>query len=148
MKSAGAIAFELRASRLLIAVVATMAALALVALWLSGLHETAWLAVVVSLIVVVSTIRVVRPLYDSRWQRACWNADGVWSLADAAQTMTTARLLGWSAFGLALLVRLRDDAGRNVTLYLLPDNLDRDTRRQLRVRLTQEAAIAASPTSR
>lgn len=146
MKSAIAIAFELRPSRRLIAAATAVAMFALAALWLSGLREMVSIAAVASLVVVMAAIRALRPLYAPRWQRACWNADGAWILSDATQTSTSAQLLGWSAFGLALLVRLRDDAGEAVTLYLLPDNLDRDTRRQLRVRLTQQGA--GSPTSR
>lgn len=140
MKSAGAIAFELRPSRLLIAALATMAGVSLVAIWGSGLYATAWLAATVSLVALVAVTRTIWRLHDSRWRRAGWNADGFWTLLDATQTAVGAQLLGWRAFGLTLLLRLRSDAGEAVTLYLLPDNLDRDTRRRLRVRLDQESA--------
>lgn len=148
MKSAGAIAFELRPSRLLTVALVGMTGLALVALWASGLHEVAWVAAIVSGLVVSAATRTVLRLQRLRWQRVSWNSDGAWTLLDATQTAARAQLLGWNAFGLSLLVQLRSDAGEAVTLYLLPDNLDHATRRQLRVRLTQDSARAASPTSR
>lgn len=148
MKSAGAIAFDLRPSRLLIVALAGMTGLGIVALWASGFHEAIWLAAAVSLLVVLAAMRSLRRLWRSRWQRASWNADGAWTLVDAAHTAERARLLGWNALGLSLLVQLRSDAGEAVTLYLLPDNLDHATRRQLRVRLAQDSARAVSPTPR
>lgn len=146
MKSAGAIAFDLRPSRLLTVALTTMAGMALVAIWASGLHEATWLAAAVSLLVVLAAMRAVRRLQRSRWRRASWNADGAWTLLDAAHTAERAGLLGWSALGLSLIVQLRGDAGEAVTLYLLPDNLDHATRRQLRVRLAQDGARAMSLT--
>ena len=98
-----------------------------------------------TLLVLLVALHRIRRLQPQRWQRAGWNAEGIWTLLDDAQSATAAQLLGWHAIGLMLLVRLRSEAGEGVTLYLLPDNLDRDTRRRLRVRLAQEAWL---PTSR
>jgi len=146
MKSAAAIAFELRPSRLLARALVGIALLALLAIGLSGLRHWPWIAVAIGLIVAVTVLRTLRRLRHSRWRRAGWNADGGWTLLDGAQIAVGAHLLGWRAFGLNLLVRLRTAAGEAVTLCLLPDNLDRDTRRRLRVRLDQEAARPLPPT--
>ena len=55
------------------------------------------------------------------------------------------QLTAWHALGLCLLLRLRSAAGERANLVLLPDNLDADTRRRLRVRLQQTSAAAAVP---
>ena len=146
MKSAAAIAFELRPSRLLAGVLVGVALLALLAIGLSGLRHWPWIAVAVGLVVAATLLRTLGRLRRPRWRRAGWNADGVWTLLDGAQIAVGAHLLGWRGFGLSLLLRLRTAAGEAVTLCLLPDNLDRDTRRRLRVRLDQEAARSAPPT--
>ncbi|WP_257385224.1 protein YgfX [Tahibacter caeni] len=147
MKSAAAIAFELRPSRLLAGALAGIALLAVLAIALSGLRRWPWIAAAVGIAVALVLLRTLRRLRRPRWRRAGWNADGVWTLLDGAQIAVGAHLLGWRAFGLSLLLRLHTAAGEAVTLCLLPDNLDRDTRRRLRVRLDQEAARPPPPTT-
>ncbi|MBL8298969.1 MAG: hypothetical protein JNN30_11575 [Rhodanobacteraceae bacterium] len=139
MKSARAIAFELRPSHALIATLGCVALLALLSVWNSGLRDYPGLAAGLSLVVVLVTARTASSLRQRGWLRASWNADGSWALLDASQTAVSAVLLGWSGLGLMLILRLRTMAGQAVIVYLLPDNMDRDLRRQLRVRLDQEA---------
>ena len=148
MKSAGAIAFDVRPSRLLIVALLAAALLALASLWLSGLRDVPWIAACLTGAVLFAAIHRIRRLRGLRWKRAGVNADGAWTLLDATQTALSVDLVGWSALGLVLLLRLRSTAGESVTLYLTPDNLDRDTRRRLRVRLAQLGSVPASPTSR
>lgn len=140
MKSVGAIAFDLRVSRLLVAAVAAVVVLALAAIWLSRLREWPWFAAAASLALAGYAAYALSQPYRLRWRRVGWNADGSWLLQDADHAIASAQLQGWSAFGLTLLLRLRSAAGEPVLLFLLPDNLDRDTRRRLRVRLSQQAA--------
>jgi toxin CptA len=147
MKSASAIAFELRPSGALVALLGATALLAVLSIWASGLRAHPWIAASLGFLVVFSAARVVGGLLDRRWHRAGWNADGAWTLLDASQSVVGATLLGWSGLGLALVLRLRTTAGQAVTVCLLPDNLDRDTRRRLRIRLEQEAS-SLPPTSR
>ncbi|HVH33140.1 MAG TPA: hypothetical protein VM847_03400, partial [Tahibacter sp.] len=111
MKSAAAIAFELRPSRLLAGALVGVALLALLAIGLSGLRHWPWIAVAVGLVVAATLLRTLGRLRRPRWRRAGWNADGVWTLLDGAQIAVGAHLLGWRGFGLSLLLRLRTAAG-------------------------------------
>lgn len=148
MKSASAITFELRPSRLLAAAVLVIAALAALSVWLSELRRWPVAAILACVAIVLPVAAALVALRRTRWQRAGWNADGQWSLLDTRQNAVGAQLLGWSAMGLSLRLRLRTTAGETVVVHLLPDNLDHDTRRRLRVRLTQESGrIQAPPTS-
>lgn len=148
MKSASAITFDLRPSRLLVAALLIIAALAAASVWLSELRRWPGVAILACVAIAVLVAWTLPPLLRVRWLRAGWNADGQWSLLDTGQTAEGAQLLDWSALGLSLRLRLRTTAGETVTVHLLPDNLDRDTRRRLRVRLTQETGrIEAPPTS-
>ena len=148
MKSASAIAFDLRPSRLLVAALLIVAVLAMASIWLSELRRWPVAAILIGVAVAVLVAWTLPPLLRRRWLRAGWNAEGQWSLLDTHQTAVGAQLLDWSTLGLSLRLRLRTTAGETVTVHLLPDNLDRDTRRRLRVRLTQETGrIAAPPTS-
>jgi toxin CptA len=145
MKSATAIAFDLRPSRLLTLALALLAALAVTAIWLSRLGQSPLIAAAASAVVALLVRQRVARLWQLRWRRLGWNADGNWLLLDAAQAQAKAELRGWSALGLVLLLRLRTAGGENLSLQLLPDNLDRDTRRRLRIRLEQESGKPLLP---
>ena len=145
MKSASAIAFDLRPSLLLTLALALLAALAVTAIWLSQLGQSPLYAMAASAAVAVLVRWRVARLWRLRWKRLGWNTDGNWLLLDADQVQAKAELRGWSALGLVLLLRLRIAGGETLSLQLLPDNLDRDTRRRLRIRLEQEAGKPAPP---
>lgn len=145
MKSASAITFDLRPSRLLVAALLIVAALAAASVWLSELRRWPGVAILACGAIAVLVAWRLPLLLRVRWLRAGWNADSQWSLLDTGQTAVGAQLLDWSALGLSLRLRLRTTAGETVTVHLLPDNLDRDTRRRLRVRLTQETGRREAP---
>jgi toxin CptA len=147
MKSASAITFDLRPSRLLVAALLIIAVLAAASVWLSELRRWPVVAILTCVAIAVLVAWTLPPLLRVRWLRAGWNAEGQWSLLDTHQTAMGAQLLDWSALGLSLRLRLRTTAAETVIVHLLPDNLDRDTRRRLRVRLTQETGRIASPPS-
>lgn len=145
MKSAAAITFERRPSWLLALSLALLTGLALSAVWSSGLRERPEAAGLVSLLCLILLLRQLRGQFVSRWRRAAWDSAGNWQLLDLHAAAQPMRLTAWHALGLCLLLRLRSDAGERVNLVLLPDNLDADTRRRLRVRLQQASAAAAVP---
>lgn len=138
MRTAPAIGFDYRPSRLLAVATATVSLLALWAVAISGVPE--WLRVVLMLFVVwigtVSLAHWLRP----RVRSLLWRADGAAELAlrdrthersrTALGTLRSARMMG----PLIVLVLNWPPRGR-ATLWLLPDNLDPDTRRRLRMRL-------------
>lgn len=144
MKSVSAITFELRPSWLLGLGLALLTGLALSAIWSSGLRNRPEAAAAVSLLCLVLLLRQLRSLFVSRWRRASWDSAGNWLLLDADSAALPAELLAWHGLGTCLLLRLRAGGGR-IRLVLLPDNLDADTRRRLRVRLQQSAAAPAVP---
>jgi len=143
MKSASAITFDLKPSRLLAAALLGVAALAEVSVWLSELRRWPLVAILPCVVIAVVVAWRLVSLQRSRWRRAGWNADGQWSLLDTHRATIAAQLLDWSALGLSLRLRLRTTAGETVIMHLLPDNLDRDTRRRLRVRLAQDGGRTA-----
>jgi toxin CptA len=117
-------------------------------IWLSELRRWPLAAILTCIAIAALVAWTLPPLLRRRWLRAGWNAEGQWSLLGTHQTAVGAQLLGWNALGLSLRLRLRTTAGETVTVHLLPDNLDRDIRRRLRVRLMQEMErIAPPPTS-
>lgn len=137
MKSAAAIAFDYRPSRLLAALCSGVLLLGLGAIWYSGLaHYPRW-ALLLSLLAVLSCALSLLRLLRPRFRQVGWDRDGNWLLLDAGRVQQPATLQGWTTLGSAVLLRLQA-GGRTVNLQLLPDNLDRDTRRRLRVRLRQQ----------
>ncbi|TDR37364.1 hypothetical protein DFR29_12526 [Tahibacter aquaticus] len=146
MKSADAIAFDYRPSRLLAALCSGMLLLALGSVWYSRLGQYPRWALLLSVLVVTSYALAVLRLLRPRVRQVGWDRDGNWLLLDAGRTQQPATLQGWNTLGPAVLLRLQA-AGRRVSLPLLPDNLDRDTRRCLRVRLAQECRPRTLPPS-
>lgn len=146
MKSADAIVFDLRPPVSLAVLIGALMLLGVMSVWSSGLAAYPRVAAAVGGIVALSCTTMMGRVLRLRWRRAGWNADGIWNLLDEKQQASSATLTGWSALAGALFLRLRTTAGERVTVFLLPDNLDRDTRRRLRVRLEQDAS--PPPTSR
>lgn len=138
MKAPPAIALECHPSRLLAAATVTVALLASWAVAISG--AAVWLRTALMawamLAGAASLVRLLRP----RVRSLRWRADGTlelrmrdrWSepAKDVAGTLQGARVIG----PLIVLVLRWPPRGR-ATLWLLPDNLDGDTRRRLRMRL-------------
>lgn len=138
MRAAPAVGFECRPSRLLAAATVAVGLLALWAVAISGAPE--WLRVALMLFVfLTSTVSLARSLRP-RVRSLLWRADGAVELVlrdhkhaqgrAALGTLQSARVMG----PLIVLVLHWPPRGRT-TLWLLPDNLDPDTRRRLRMRL-------------
>lgn len=140
MKSAPTIGFEYRPSRAWIAALWSVAALALLAIAISGLPG--WMRLLLAVAAVAHAIRAVAQLRRPPLRALRLRGDDVVELGlangqDAAGTLRGARVLGP-----LIVLRLAWGAGSRAALVLLPDNLDADTHRRLRVRLGAGRGIA------
>jgi len=144
MRSAPAIGFEYRPSRLLILAALLLIPFAMLAIAASGIPL--WLAIALEVFVLAygtfSSWRFLHP----RVRTLTWRSDGSVSigLSDRAATITQVQgeLQDARVFGFLIALDLRWTHGR-AGLWLLPDNLDADTRRRLRIRLSLDGAHAS-----
>lgn len=127
MRSAPAIAFDYRPSRLLIAALASMLVLALVSVNVSGLGR-AW-KVGLSAIALGACMRSLRHWAQPRWTRVAFGEAG-WVLADRAGREVAAALDSYTKLGAMQVLRLRAES-RAFHFVILPDNLEREVRRRL-----------------
>lgn len=144
MRSAPAIGFEYKPSRALSACIVLLTALAWVAIALSGLPG--WtIAILATAALAYAAIAFWRYRHP-RVIALTWRSDGSVSLrladrkgeaADVQGTLHGARVLGP-----LVVLHLRWPDGR-ADLWLVPDNLDPDTGRRLRVRLGSDGAGAS-----
>jgi toxin CptA len=137
MTSAPAIAFEYRPSRLLRRALIGVATLAVASLLLGAWPW--WCKLPAAAGVVLSLCIALR-----RWARTPvaavgWSGEGGWRVLSAAGEDMPAELLSCRVIGGAAVLRLAW-TGRRVALILLPDNLDADMRRRLRMRLSLPVA--------
>lgn len=87
----------------------------------------------------------VRPAQQHALLEAVWEADGTWTLIPVSGTPVTATLLSSTFVGVGLVVlNLRRSRRRVCSMVLLPDNLDSDLLRRLRVRLRQHGTDDSS----
>ena len=146
MRTPPAIGFEYRPSRALAMCVVVFALLAALAIASSGLTR---LPTVVLIIVAIGygTVSLWRFLHP-RVLALTWRSDGSVSVrlggrsgaaGEVQGTLRDARVLGF-----LIVLHLRWPPSGRTSLWLLPDNLDADTRRRLRVRLGSEGTGAAS----
>lgn len=141
MKTPPAVQFEYHASRLLMLVLVGVALLALTALWISALPH--WLRGGAAALVVIYTggsmARLLRPrIHSVRW-RSDGGADLVLNTArDNGRTETLGAVYAARAMGPLLALTLRWPPREREHLWIMPDNLDADTRRRLRMRLVSE----------
>ena len=142
MKSAAAIAFEHRPSRLLGAAIVAMLVLALLADALSGLPLAAKLAL--AAIAIAYAAYSLRRFLQNPVRHAAWHAAGHWRVADRNGGEHVADLVHATVRADWITLNLRRTDGARVTLVLAPDNSDADVRRRLRVRLARGAAEDAS----
>lgn len=143
MQSAPAITFDYRPSRWLLAAGVLVAALALLALVLSGVPAIAKMALGVFVCSQVGMVigHHLRPAV----RRAAWQQAGHWRLTDSQGREHVAELARSVVRGMWIVLNLRRSDGKRVVLILAPDNTDADTQRRLRVRLSrvQEPVPAA-----
>ena len=140
MKSGPAIAFEFVPSRNLEYALLLVMLLALAA---SLMSAAPGLDVVRGLVVAGAVVAIWRHRAVGR-RRVAWRDDGTWGVADAQSVASGATLAGWSRIGHGVVLRLRLDDGRRLTLWLLPDNVGADARRRLVVRLVRGVAAQAA----
>jgi toxin CptA len=140
MKSAPAVAFDYRPSRLLIAGIAAALLLAMLAISLCGMTIAAkiFFAVLALIYAMIAARRFLR----SSPRRAAWHVAGHWRLAFADGEEIVAELVGSAIRGPWIVVNFRTGTGRRIDLVLAPDNSDAETRRLLRVRLSRNAEIS------
>ncbi len=143
MKSAAAIGFDYRPSRLVAAGVVAVYLLSLLALVLSGLPW--WSRIVLAIAAVVlatrSLLRFLRPGYSS----LLWHAAGHWQMRNAVGQERAAELRHASVLGTAVVLTLRSASAGTVAFVLLPGNCDAETLRRLRVRLARAQTEVAQP---
>ena len=138
MTSAPPIGFEYHGSRLLMVGLIVMAVLAIAAVIMAELPQLlrGTLLAVVGAMFGASFARLLRP----RVRTILWRADGGVHL-ELRDTMfdtrreVSANLHVTHVLGPLITLKLRWLQRGRATLWLLPDNLDADTRRRLRVRL-------------
>ena len=138
MKSAPAITLDCRPSGRLQAALVAVALLAAAAVLVSGIVPGLKAAAVVAIAAYAGWS--LRRLRACRIERCAWHASGYWRVRDRQGEEHPATLLHAAVRGPLIVLVLLAGPLRRVTLVLLPDNCDADTRRRLRVRL------AAAPT--
>ncbi len=140
MTSAPSIGFEYRPSRWPSRLLVLIGALALLSIWISGVPRLA--AVGLSLLVMAVVAGYIRQQGRSPVRLVTWRSDGGWQLQLPDDSEVEAQLLDARHRGALIMLRLRWATRGRATLLLFPDNLDADTRRRLRMRLSASADSA------
>lgn len=142
MKDAPAIGLRYRVSWLLVTATIAVALLALVALQLMG--GPAWIRHGLHLAAIAYAGVVVAGLLRPRVRSLVWHADGSTEItlrgnpAEAERSVQGA-VNGARVMGPLIVLTLRWPPRARQHLWILPDNLDADTRRRLRMRLGTDA---------
>ncbi|MBS0567472.1 MAG: hypothetical protein JSS59_08695 [Proteobacteria bacterium] len=141
MKSVPAIAFDYRPSRWLLLALALIATFALAAIALCGLNPWIKLALAASTLAYAlhSSWRFRHPPFA----HVMWHSAGHWRLRDAAGSEQIGELDHAVVLGALIVLTLRVDPKRVCSFVLLPDNVDEEIRRRLRVRLARADSIDA-----
>lgn len=141
MKAAPSLGFHYRSSRWLLVAMLIMAPLALLAVWISG--APVWLQVLLTACVVVWAGMGMGKLLHPRVRSVTWRVDGGVELVLDGGASAGREVQGAVAavrmVGPLIALTLRWPPRECATLWLLPDNLDADTRRRLRMRLGSAA---------
>jgi toxin CptA len=138
LKQPPAIGFPYRASHWLVAATIVMALLAMVAVGFSAAPY--WARLVAPLPIGVYAGTALARLLKPRVRSVLWRSDGVVALtlrgassADQRETQGTVQSARW--MGPLIVLTLDWPPRGRATLWLLPDNLDHETHRRLRMRL-------------
>lgn len=141
-KIAPAIGFQCRVSSTLVATTILMAVLAMVAAWL--VRGPAWLHSLLFILIAIHAGFAIRNLASPPVKALLWRGEGgvELKLRDGALeggkevlgAVQDARVMGP-----LIVLTLRWPPRERTHLWLLPDNLDADTRRRLRMRLAATA---------
>ena len=135
MKSAAAIGFDCRPSRWLAACLGLVWLSALLALAVCGLPL--WLNVALAIAASIYAGSALRDFLRPRCQHLLWHEAGHWRACDAGGQEYVAELLHATVLGGLIVLSFRAAAISKISVVLLPDNCDADTRRRLRVRLAR-----------
>ncbi len=136
MTSAPAIGFEYRPSRTLRRCLIAVAWLAIAAIF-----ACAWpwpLKTITVIGIVAYTLRGLRRWQDSPVAAVGWQGEAGWELRMATGEPFEAELRSYRVLGPAVVLRFTWEGGQ-AGLVLLPDNLDSDMCRRLRMRLSPAA---------
>lgn len=128
MKSALAIAFDYRPSRLVAAAAALVCIVAALAPWLSGLSLP--LRAGLSLAALALGGAAIRRFLRAPFRRIALRSSG-WLLIDASGREQPARLASHARLGAFLVLDFRPASRGRFRALLAPDNSDADTRRRL-----------------
>lgn len=147
MKAVPAIGFAYRASRGLILATLATAMLAMIAVWLSGLPHWAHLALTLGIAGIAGAAfgNLLRPRVRSILWRADGGADLVLNDPGDNRREAQGAIQAMRVMGPLIALTLRWPPRERAHLWLLPDNLDAETRRRLRMRVG--AAAGGSPAS-
>ena len=142
MKSAAAIAFDYRPSRLLAGAIVLVLALALLGVTLSGFGLPIKLLIAAGSTVYAAL--TLRRFLRGGVRRAAWHEAGHWRIVDGDGEEHGADLAHAVVRGAWIALNLRRADGARIALLLAPDNSDADVRRRLRVRLARGTPEDAS----
>jgi hypothetical protein len=141
MKSVPAIAFDYRPSVQVGATALSVAAVAVVAPWLTGLPVA--LRALASLFALLVAGRSLRHHAHPGFRRIAWRASG-WTLVRADGHEQAAELRRHARFGTwLLLLDFRHGPRAHFRAVIAPDNLDADTHRRLILLLRRADVLAA-----
>ena len=138
MKSAPAIAFDYRPSRVLACTVAAGVLLAVVAPWRSDVPGS--VCAVLSIAAIVTGITALRGFNRARFRRIALQASG-WTLVDVADIEHRADLAAHIRIGPWLVLDFRSAGRCRFRAVLGPGNSDAETRRRL-ILLLSRAEVA------
>lgn len=147
MKQAPAIGFTCRVSWLLVIATLVVGVLALVAVQL--VRGPAWLHHVLHLATLAYVAAVVAGMLRPRVKALVWREDGTTDITLRDNLVENGRTVqgavsGARVLGPLIVLTLRWPPRERAHLWLLPDNLDADTRRRLRMRLGAETAATVA----
>ena len=135
MKSAPAIAFEYRPSRLLALAIVMLTLLALMALALCGLAW--WIKLPLAGCAIVYATFSLSRFWRTPPIKVTWHTAGHWLIFGLRDQETVAELDHAVVHAGFIVLTLRCNDGKRLRLPLSPDICDPDTRRWLRVRLAR-----------
>jgi toxin CptA len=135
MKSAAAIGFDYRPSPGFAACGVAVWLLALLAIAVCGLP--AWSKVAVAIVASVYAVWALRDFLRPPCRHLLWHAAGHWRANDAGGEEHIAELRHASVVGGLIVLSFRASPFGKISIVLLPDNCDSETRRRLRVRLAR-----------
>ena len=147
MKQAPAIGFNCRVSWLLVIATLVVGVLALVAIQL--MRGPAWLHHGLHLATVIYLAAVVAGMLRPRVKTVVWREDGTADITLRDNLVEESRMVqgivgSARVLGPLIVLTLRWPPRGRAHLWLLPDNLDADTRRRLRMRLGAETTATAA----